>query len=53
MTDISPSRVLLSLRLAHLKIRIHGRPNCKIVNNWSQTAHKYNTNNIIIIIFNL
>ena len=29
MTDISPSRALLSLRLAHLKNRIHGRPNCQ------------------------
>ena len=27
MTGISPSRALLSLRLAHLKIRIHGRVN--------------------------
>ena len=27
MTGISPSRALLSLRLAHLKIRIHGRAN--------------------------
>ena len=29
MTGISPSRALLSLRLAHLKIRIHGRSNCQ------------------------
>ena len=27
MTGISPSRALLSLRLAHLKIRFHGRVN--------------------------
>ena len=43
MTGISPSRALLSLRLAHLKIGIHGCANCQsllCLNNWSQTAHK-------------
>ena len=29
MTGISPSRALLSLRLAHRKIGIHGCANCK------------------------
>ena len=29
MTGISPSRALLSLRLAHLKIGIHGCANCQ------------------------
>ena len=29
MTGISPCWALLSLRLAHLKIRIHGRANCQ------------------------
>ena len=29
MTSISPSRALLSLRLAHLNIHIHGRANCQ------------------------
>ena len=29
MTGISPSRALLSLRFAHLKIGIHGYANCQ------------------------
>ena len=29
MTGISPSRALLCLRLAHLKIGIHGCANCQ------------------------